>query len=377
MQEAGIILSPILPVPKNGGGGGVIHVSRNIMSIVSMLNSVQINVLMVIVEALRPYLIYGREYVWSGPGEIEIPIPISVISNHHTYSTVIEWLEPLTQIPVRYIYSIPGVISHCSGTTSIVSTFEHRNRQYYARIPSASLPFYLFCGFGVGYVQPIRNLVLSMTGKYEKRLYIGLLHYMDHTTKVAKAVLSISELRELLGFDSDEVLARIQDKGLDRLRDFLNTNNAPFEMTYSLTDPTRRGRPSYSKIEIVMRPRPRTALPSSASSATHEAVISTISRYHTYWVKMGDVKPTPEIADAIIGMDKGEELLGKVTNAEEAEAKNNRPKKAPFILANIVAKILREDYDIEVFVFFYSKKSKNVSSINSHIAGIRAEFYPL
>lgn len=333
--------------PRTWEWNGRIKVSRNAVKTFNQLTLTQAKVIISIIASLWKDIVYSKEYDWAGCGDVEVGIPAELISKRHCLSAVLDSLQALTQITVRYVYGIPGIDRE--GITSLISTIERRKGKYYVRIPGASLPWYLYCGYGVGFVMSERNVVYQFQSIHEMRLYYELMHSVDSKTKRGSVRMSIEELRDILNVNEATTYHRIYSRCIQPL--LVHLDACESEICVSATPLSERrhdrGAFAYVGVDFLIFPRSET----NKQQDRYEIVLQILSKYYS---KMKcpngkEKRNLPDIVNNIIDNGYAKDFISSVIRAEEAMVRSPvGTLQRPYKMASVVAKILYKDFQISV-----------------------------
>ena len=210
---------------------------------------------MVVVDALQKGVEFGNE--WSGTQltEIVVPIPFGVIGAGRDRKRLQDELEKLLSIQVKYSRPIPG--SQLDVTSTIVSSVIRRDGQFFVTIPPTSLPFYLFCGHSVGFLQVERDILLRLPSANQKLLHLFLAEKIDAKSKSGILSLSPSEIINRLGLSMTYPTSSLLQNIILPYITNINRSASCYSLNLNkIMDPARRrGRPRTKTIQITANPR--------------------------------------------------------------------------------------------------------------------------
>lgn len=325
-------------------------VSRNTLTFLGIskckLSTPQLNTLMNICKALQKEQIFEESFPYQYHGEVEIPISLKLVSGCHDSEDVMPSIIDLMNVKIQYIYEFKGM---AFGIANLISSVEYRDSTLFVTISGKALPWYLYCGKKVGYAKIEGNAFFKISTPREKVLYSHLMMFIDAKTNSGKREMSIQELRELLGYGKNVKFGRINARVIKPLINHLNKYGSCYVLrTHHLSAQGRNGRPAVESVIFELDGVQK-------QNNCYEDVIKLISICRTYWSqKSSDDKLmlTPNILNAL-----GECIPAFYAKCERAciERKKSMEKERtnkdafPYWRANLVAKILREDYGIDVF----------------------------
>ena len=353
--DAGTRLQPIVPnTIMSYSAAGFIHVNRNATTFVSMakMTAAQINLLIAIIESIKSYTVYGNSYPFKDTHEVEVKIHWDVISCGHHPKVTEDSLISLSDIKLVYSYAFKGMGR--TGVANIVSSIEYCDGYYYVQIPSKALPWYLYCGQKVGFARIERHVLYAIRSVPEKLLYLKLMSVVDREKKVGYWEASASELRDVMNLGDRTTISRMISRFIRPLVDDMTHYRSVYSIEANPSKDTHhkgKGHPSFKGVMFtVMNSR-------EPSEGLFETAMYVLRECYKIWTSSGKGKVMP--ANMIVyNLENGEQLNAFVSKCErvsevirkKVEKKGNGDTQQYRLqMASTVAKILREDYEIEVF----------------------------
>lgn len=355
MDEMALIerTTDVIPVRKVLGYSvpGYIKVSRNAIHFVAVkqMNAIQMNVIMTIVDALQKALIYANCYPYKDIGEVEILIPWRAVCGHHDPKIVLPSILTMLNMKLAYRYTIENEVSPV--ITNVISSAEYRGGQYYITVPAKALSWFLYCGKNVGYAKIERHVFLAISSVREKTLYLRLMSQVDQNTKMGTWDASVDDLRELLGYEMRDTFARINCRVIRPLMAHLEEYGSNY-VIHARQNKRMSGRKGKPAVEGVL-------FEIDGSHRFDECFQAAAELLTTCWSVWNSKEKahlpitSPEICHSL-----GDRIPGFIRRCnragekyKEKMEKSGKYDSRAFVCwrANIVAKILREDYGIEVF----------------------------
>ena len=353
-SAAEIRLQPIVPsVIRSYSAAGFIHVSRNATTFVSKekMTAAQINLLIAIIEAIKQYMVYGSAYRYQDPAEVEVKIHWDVVSCRHSPKVTVESLISLSDMKLVYSYAFKGM--ERTGVANIVSSIEYGDGFYYVRIPSKALPWYLYCGQKVGFAKIERNVFYAIRSVPEKLLYLKLMSMVDKDKQVGYWEASASELRDVMNLGAGTAMSRMMSRFIRPLVDDMKSLRSLYSIDVDSVKDTHhkgKGHPSITGVLFTV------GICREPVTDLFNVAVSLLRDCCKLWNGSGKGKFMP--ANMIIDrLEKDGQLNAFVSKCERVSevirTKVERKGKGDsqqyrLQMANTVAKILREDYGIEV-----------------------------
>lgn len=355
MAEMAIIerTADVIPLRKVLGFSipGYIKVSRNTIRFVAVkqMNAIQMNVIMTIVDALQQALFYADCYPYKDSGEVEILIPWRTICGHHNPKDVLPSILKMLDMKLAYHYTFKSEVSPV--IANVISSAEYRGGQYYITVPGKALSWFLFCGKNVGYAKIERHIFLAISSVREKTLYLRLMSHVDKETKMGTWEASVDDLRELLGYEQRDTFARINCRVIRPLMTHLEEygSNYVIHARQNKRMSGRKGKPAVDGVLFEI----------DGSHRIDECFQATADLLTTCWsVWNSKAKAHLPITSPEICHSLGDRIPGFIRRCnragekyKEKMEKSGKYDSRAFVCwrANIVAKILREDYGIDVY----------------------------
>ena len=330
---------------------GYIKVSRNAISFVAVkrMTAIQMNVIMCVIEALQNALIFNESYPFQDIGEIEIPINWRVVSGHHQPKDVLKNILLMMDMKLAYQYSFQSVVTPV--ISNLISTAEYRDGLYFVTIPGKALSWFLYCGKNVGFTKIERNVFFAISSAREKILYLKVMSYVDKETKMGAWEASVDELRDLLGYEKRDSFARINCRVIRPLMTHLEEYGSNYVMSVRQNRAMsgRKGKPAVDRVLFEIDGGHRL-------DECYEATLNMLTSCWSEWNHHSMGRKT--VYGSEICRNLGDRIPGFMRRCDRAGEKyKERMEKAgkydalAFICwrANAVAKILREDYGIEIY----------------------------
>lgn len=330
---------------------GYIKVSRNAVHFVAVkrLTTIQMNVLICIIEALQNALIFNDCYPYEDIGEIEIPINWRVVSGHHQPKDVVKSILLMMDMKLAYQYSFQSVVTPV--ISNLISTAVYRDGLYFVTIPGKALSWFLYCGKNVGFAKLERNVFFAISSPREKLLYLKMMSNVDKDTKMGTWEASVDDLRELLGYEQRDTFARINCRVIRPLMTHLEEygSNYVIHARQNKRMSGRKGKPAVDGVLFEI----------DGSHRIDECFQATADLLTTCWsVWNSKAKAHLPITSPEICHSLGDRIPGFIRRCnragekyKEKMEKSGKYDSRAFVCwrANIVAKILREDYGIDVY----------------------------
>ena len=330
---------------------GYIKVSRNAISFVAVkrMTAIQMNVLMSIIDALQCALIFNDCYPFQDTGEIEIPINWRAVSGHHQPKDVVKNILLMMDMKLAYQYSFQSVVTPV--ISNLISAALYRDGLYFVTIPGKALSWFLYCGKNVGFAKIERNVFLAISSPREKILYLVVMSHVDKETKMGTWEASVDDLRELLGYEKRDTFARINCRVIQPLIVHLKGygSNYVLSVRQNKAMSGRKGKPAVEGVLFEIDGSHRL-------DECYEAALNMLSACWSVWHEHSKGRNTlyaseicRVLGDRITGFMRRCDRAGK--KYKEEKEKTGKFDKQAFVCwrANTVAKILREDYGIEIY----------------------------
>lgn len=328
---------------------GVINVSRNVISFISItkLTVPQINTLVSIIWGLQKEMIYGTECETNFSGEIEIPIAPKSISGSHSFKSVEAALLALMNLKLVYAHNFKGMVA---GVVNMISSVEYRKGQFYLAITGKALPWFLFCGHNVGFAKVEPLIFLKISAVREKILYLILMTFVDAKNLSTRLRITAAEIRAKLQYNESVPMSRIIIRVIRPLIGHLKEYGSRFtvQVEYDTVHSGRRGKPAIESVCFIVDGAKKTG-------EMYETVLEMLSSCWSIWKSAKNTPMNTAIILHRLGDNKSE-LYAKVIDAvtkrnakAEKEGKKIDAKATAIWKANLVKKILREDYGIDVY----------------------------
>ena len=328
---------------------GLIKVSRNTMSFSALttMSVPQLNVLMTIIRALQRQIEYGAAFTSQYTGEVEIPIQLRVISGCHSYEDVMPAIMALMNVKLIYSHEFDGMVA---GVTSMISAAEYRAGRIYVVVPGRALPWYLFCGRNVGFARIEHDVFVQLSFAREKILYLKLMSYVDYKTQKSETRVSVQELRKWLNYSNNEPFGRIKSRVIEPLIKHLQKYGSRYTIQpeYQTIKSGQKGKPAIGSVVFFVNGQAK-------SQEDYEHALQLLTKCWNCW---SSHRPNP-MNSAIILQKLGDSIPSfntKIYNARSRRAakseKRNQDVNANINimwLANLVKKILQDDYHIDIY----------------------------
>lgn len=330
---------------------GYIKISRNAISFVAVkkMTSTQMNVLMSLIEALQNELIFTECYPFQDVGEVEIPINWRSVSSHHDPEEVVKSILLMMDMKLAYQFSFRSVVTPV--ISNLISAAVYRDGLYYITIPGKSLSWFLYCGKNVGFAKIERNVFRAISSAREKLLYLKVMSYVDKETKMGTWEASVDELRDLLGYERRDSFARINSRVIQPLIIHLKGygSNYVLSVRQNKAMSGRKGKPAVEGVLFEIDGSHRL-------DECYEATLNMLTACWSVWHEHSKGRNTMYgseicrvLGDRIPGFMRRCDRAGE--KYKEEKEKTGKFDKLAFVCwrANTVAKILREDYGIEIY----------------------------
>lgn len=354
-SAAEIRLQPIVPsVIRSYSAAGFIHISRNATTFVSKekMTAAQVNLLIAIIEAIKKYMVYGSAYPFQDSTEVEVKIHWDVISYRHGPKDTMESLLSLMNMKLVYYYAFKGMAR--TGVANLISSVEYDDGYYYVRIPSKALPWYLYCGQDVGFARIERHVFYAIRSVPEKLLYLKLMSVVDREKQIGYWEAPVSELRDVMNLGAGTAISRMMSRFVRPLVEELNSLRSIYSIEADLIKDTNhkgRGHPSFTGVMFTVE------ISRGASANLFKEAHYLLSSCWDEWGRRA--KGTPLSAATIAQLLEQEDRLGEfmrkclrvsevIRKKVEKEGNGDTPEYR-LHMARAVAKILRDDYGINVF----------------------------
>lgn len=322
-------------------------VSRNTLLFCqsSQLNTTQLNVIMNICKALQHEIIFGDSFPFQYRDEVVISICLNFVSGCHTYKDVMPSIIDLAKVKISYSYEFKGMATN---NVNLISSVEYCNGSFLITVSGATLPWYLFCGKGVGFAKIETNVFFNISSPREKKLYSYLVMYVDSETMIASKEISIQELRTLLGYSDEVPFGRINARVILPLIQHLKDKGSCYALRVRRSDThSRRGRPATKNIIFELNGAQK-------NEDSYEDALRLLSDCYNHWPhKDKEHKP---MNPCVILKNLGGDVFTFFAKCERAGTEYKKKKQKEMNSggykiwrANTVKKILREDYGIDVY----------------------------
>lgn len=314
---------------------GDISVSRNILMSASDFDAFELNIIVQLVFLLRAY-IYK---VGSIPTPEEVFLRFTDLAGRHgNRAEFTERIRRLRQKEIRYSYETSGKRAGMV-ITGLFSSVLVAPGGVVARVSPEAIPWLLYVGGGVGYGHVETGLFIDLTSVYHKRLYLLVNSKAYRGATVFRA--DLSRLRMALGVPEKESLAVFRKRCLDDFQAILENKGSIYRFSYRpLTKPTPGGgRPSVVAYEISFTVKPE--FTGNLDQANAELCLTLLQRLYPFLVqKHRDMMYMVDIHNIL----KASGSCGTVLQAMSVYASKTLEHQA-----NILAKILRDRYGIDIF----------------------------
>lgn len=348
-------LNPIVPdTIMSYSATGFIHASRNAITFVSMakMTASQINLLFAIIDSVKKYMVYGSVYPFADLSEVEVKIHWDVISYRHGPNVTLNSLLALMDMKLVYSYTFKGMGK--TGVANMVSSVEYENGYYNIRIPSKALPWYLFCGQNVGFARIERHVLYAIRSVPQKLLYLKLMSVVDRVKKIGYWNASVSELRAVMNLGAGTAISRMMTRFIRPLLNDMNTLRSIFSIEANLIKDTHhkgKGHPPFTGVMFTV------GIGRASSANLYEEAHTLLMKSWEVWSRRanGKVMDAVTIAHKLEHIDRLNEFMGKCGRVSETIRKKVEKKgkggtqEYRYMMTNSVAKILREDYGIDVY----------------------------
>lgn len=329
---------------------GFITVSRNTISFSALttMSVPQLNMLITIIKTLQREMVFGAKFPFQYTGEVEIPISLQDVSGCHSYEDVKPAILSLMDLKLIYSHEFDGMVA---GVTTMISAVEYRNGRFFVAVSGRALPWYLFCGTKVGFARIEPHVFSKLSSVREKILYLRLMSFVDNKTQIAEKRVSVQELREWLNYGNNEPIGRVKCRVIEPLIKHLNDYRSRYfiQLRYDTVQTGRQGKPAIGSVLFIVNGKVK-------SNEAYEQALNTISGSWDYWRSSWPNPMNTAIILRKLGDDGIPSFNAKIVNAcskRAAKAEKKNQKIETIIekkwLANLVAKILLEDFKINVY----------------------------
>ena len=315
-----------------------VRVSRNIIDVAPILANEQLNLVVAIIMALSRHITLKPEDACREYGEQRIEIHRQFVSRRHV-SDITGLLVSLMDFSFAFRYAIPGYQS--TGITRLISGVKCENGRVIVTIPGDTVPWLLYCGQTVGFGLIETRVFFSFKKRPAKLLYLYLLSKIDSSVALTRVSISPRELNIILGVKESRPISSISQKYLKSFCEDLANFGSKYQVKYQMEKQGYTGKPGtrpISNVNFVIR---NAAIEQPNQNALYEVVDNLTRLWKKY--KQKDVS----VVWLINEIDKTGRQDEIIASMQRISCKNEKEQNFPK-LANTAAKILREDYGINV-----------------------------
>lgn len=326
-------------------GFETITVSRNMVSFSNLttMSTPQINALICIIRALQKELMYGEKCFYRFEGNVVVPVRIDNISRSHSISKIKSALESLKDLKIVYAHEFEGIVKK---KANLISSSDRLSGRFCLTVSGIALPWFLFCGKNVGFARIEFHVFIQIASAREKLLYLRLMSFVDANKRYGAPSVSVQNLRDWLGYDKDEPYSRINARVIQPLLQHLTDYGSRYSINvrYDYDRKGQRGKPAICKVIFVIDG-------SKTDTEMYERALNLLSHCWSIWQRNCSSPLNSSIILDKLG-DNTSTFLSQYTFAVEkryAKKGGIGVGEEKYWKANLIAKILKQDYGINVY----------------------------
>lgn len=312
-----------------------ISVSRNVLEAASDFDALELNIIILLLDLLRPYMYMSN--VTPDPGELFLRF--SSFSNRHgNREDMLERINRLRQKDIRYRITTPGV--QLQVITGLFSSVIATAGGILARVSPEAIPWLLYIGRGVGYARIEPELFLGLGSAYLKRLYLLLCvkAYKGFTS----FVIHRDQLYEVIGIPKSTPTHDVLLRYLTGLQKYLDQKESMFRLSIEpvMRSRSKVGRPAIESFAMVFNLRPEYIKESEKHDPKMESLNLLRMMIPTLQKRKAPIKTAPDIFNELIAKDCCQAFVQAMSAYSQKTLEHQ---------ANIMPKILYDRFSIDVY----------------------------
>ena len=309
-----------------------VQVSRNVMDSAKEFDEFELNTIIWTISIL--FTSKNLESLDSGEKRVFLDISAFKRGNENR-KTLVDRLRELRKKEIKYSLSVPGFT--CSVFTGLFSSVtDIQGGAVGVTVSNEAVPWLLYVGKGVGFSYVERSLFIELQGVIKKRMYLFLCSKMSKN--YASFRISLEDFIDAVG-SAPGTKANTILKTLNGLRDALKSKGSRYILSYnSITETKGRGRPRIIGVQIVFKLHPELCIPDAQLEQT---VLNQVQNYYSILPQNKRNLDITSLFSEIVERKISEDLYDKLVRLKQIDEPHLKK-------AYILAKILREDYGIEL-----------------------------
>ena len=226
-------------------------VSRNVLGTASDFDAFEMNIIVTLLMQLRQFMYVSGNN--PDPGEFFLRFS-SLTDRHVKREELVDRINKLRQKDIRYRITTPG--ENLQVITGLFSSVVVTTGGVLARVSPEAIPWLLYIGKGVGYVQIEPELFLGMTSVYYKRLYLTLCFRINNG--VASFTVDRNTFLKGMGIPKGTPIHDVIARYLVGLQNYLENKGSKYCLAFEpiSRSGTKAGHPTITSFAIIFNVRP-------------------------------------------------------------------------------------------------------------------------